>query len=115
MLYELVGIVRPGNFAEVREIVFSAGQLILQQKGVIRGVSNWGVFALPKTLSVHQMRHTQGHYFAMRFDASVATQQAVRQMLALDPRMLRHSSVKLGDGKLTTTSRFGGIKWSALG
>ncbi|KAI1643864.1 ribosomal protein S6 [Daldinia loculata] len=113
MLYELIGIVRPGNLAEVKEIVLTAGQLILQQKGVIRGISNWGVFLLPKATSVHQMRHHSGHYFAMRFDASVGTQQAVRNMLALDPRMIRHASVKLGDGKLSTMSRFGGPEWSS--
>ncbi|KAI1456716.1 ribosomal protein S6 [Annulohypoxylon moriforme] len=111
MLYELIGIARPGNLAEVKEIVLTAGQLILQQKGVIRGISNWGVFLLPKPASVHQMRHHQGHYFAMRFDSSVATQDAVRNMLALDPRMIRHSSVKLGDGKLETMSRFGAPQW----
>ncbi|KAI1485029.1 ribosomal protein S6 [Biscogniauxia mediterranea] len=112
MLYELVGIVRPGNLAEVREIVLGAGQLVLQQKGVIRDISNWGVFSLPKAISKHQMRHHVGHYFAIRFDSSIKTQDAVRNMLALDPRMIRHTSVKLGDGKLTTMSRFKEIDWS---
>ncbi|KAI1840877.1 hypothetical protein JX266_012887 [Neoarthrinium moseri] len=88
-------------------IVMAAGNLILQQRGVIRGVSNWGVFSLPKPTSVHQMRHKTGHYFALRFDASIATQEAVRRVLANDPRMIRYSSVKLGDGKLTTLSKFG--------
>ncbi|KAI1338191.1 ribosomal protein S6 [Xylariaceae sp. FL0016] len=112
MLYEVIGIVRPGNIAEVKEIVLSAGQMILQQKGVIRGLDNWGVFSLPKAISVHQMRHTSGHYFAMRFDASVGTQEAVRNMLRLDPRMVRHTSVRLGDGKLETMARFGAVDWS---
>ncbi|KAI0399887.1 hypothetical protein F4802DRAFT_529876 [Xylaria palmicola] len=51
------------------------------------------------------MRHTRGYYFAMRFDSSITTQEEVRKMLRLDPRMIRHSSVKLGDGKLGTMSR----------
>ena len=90
----------------------AAGQLVLQNQGVIRGVSNWGVFTLPRAVSVHQMRHHHGHYFAMRFDASPAAQQAVRGMLALDPRMIRHSSVRLGDGKLESSSRVGpGVGW----
>ncbi|KAJ8118637.1 hypothetical protein ONZ43_g3954 [Nemania bipapillata] len=96
-------------------IVLAAGQLVLQQKGVIRGLQNWGEFSLPKATSVHQMRHTTGYYFAMRFDASVATQEDVRKMLRLDPRMIRHSSVRLGDGKLSTMSRLGGIDWSKPG
>ncbi|KAI3320358.1 ribosomal protein S6 [Xylariaceae sp. AK1471] len=115
MLYELIGIVRPNNLAEVREIVLAAGQLVLQKKGVIRGLQNWGEFSLPKAISVHQARHTTGHYFAMRFDSSVSTQEEVRNMLRLDPRMIRHSSVKLGDGKLDTMSRMGGIDWSKPG
>jgi small subunit ribosomal protein S6 len=88
---------------------------VLQQKGVIRGLQNWGEFSLPKAISVHQARHTTGHYFAMRFDSSVSTQEEVRNMLRLDPRMIRHSSVKLGDGKLDTLSRMGGIDWSKPG
>ncbi|KAI1827398.1 37S ribosomal protein Mrp17 [Xylaria intraflava] len=116
MLYELIGIVRPGNnLAEVRELIIAAGQLILRQKGVIRGVQNWGKFSLPKAISVHQMRHTTGFYFAMRYDASPATQQDVRNMLRLDPRMIRHSSVKIGDGKLSTMSRLSGANWTNPG
>ncbi|KAI0156684.1 hypothetical protein GGR52DRAFT_565897 [Hypoxylon sp. FL1284] len=112
MLYELIGIARPGNIAEVKEIVLGAGQIVLQQRGVIRGVSNWGVFLLPRSVSANQMRHQTGHYFAMRFDASIATQRAVRNMLALDPRMIRHSAVRLGDGKLASLSRFGAPEWT---
>ncbi|KAI1263936.1 37S ribosomal protein Mrp17 [Xylariaceae sp. FL1019] len=111
MLYELIGIVRPGNMAEVREIVLATGQIILKDRGVIRGIQNWGVFSLPKALSAHQLRHKDGHYFAMRFDASIETQDAVRKSLRLDPRMIRHTSVKLGDGKLGTMSRIGPIDW----
>ncbi|KAI0390397.1 ribosomal protein S6 [Xylariaceae sp. FL0594] len=115
MLYELIGIARPSNLAEVREIVLAAGQLVLQRKGVIRGISNWGEFMLPRSLSVHQARHTTGHYFAIRFDSSVATQEELRRMLRLDPRMIRHSTVKIGDGKLETLSRMGAIDWSRPG
>ena len=93
-------------------IVLAAGQLVLQNRGVIRGISNWGVFLLPRATSVHQMRHHYGHYFAMRFDASPAAQEAVRGMLALDPRMIRSSSVRLGDNKLQSMSRVGpGVEW----
>ncbi|GAP88823.1 putative 30S ribosomal protein s6 [Rosellinia necatrix] len=115
MLYELIGIVRPTKFSEVREIVIAAGQLVLRQKGVIRGVQNWGEFSLPKPTSLHQARHSTGYYFAMRFDASVSTQEEVRKMLRHDPRMIRHSSVRLGDGQLGTMSRMAGINWSRPG
>ncbi|KAK8101105.1 mitochondrial 37S ribosomal protein bS6m [Apiospora kogelbergensis] len=115
MLYELIGIVRPGNLAEVKEIVTTTGALILRERGVIRGLSNWGVFSLPRATSVHQMRHSTGHYFAMRYDGSVETQKSVSKILRNDPRMIRHTSVKLGDGKLDTMSRIGAVGWQRLG
>jgi small subunit ribosomal protein S6 len=90
----------------------TAGSLILQQKGVIRSIANWGVFALPRAVSRNQMRHYNGHYFVMRYDAAVQTQEQVRQTLALDPRVVRSTSVKLGDGKLSTLRKFGGIEWA---
>ncbi|KAI1172962.1 37S ribosomal protein Mrp17 [Nemania sp. FL0916] len=115
MLYELIGIVRPNSLAEVREIVLAAGQLVLKQKGVIRGLANWGEFSLPKATTLNAMRHTTGYYFAMRFDSSVATQEEIRKILRSDPRMIRHSSVRLGDGKLATMSRMGGVSWNKPG
>ncbi|CEJ91825.1 Putative 37S ribosomal protein MRP17, mitochondrial [[Torrubiella] hemipterigena] len=111
MLYELIGIVRPGNLSEVREIANTVGSLVLRNGGVIRGLSNWGVFALPKPLSVHQMQHTHGHYFVMRYDSSSRTHNDVRNSLRLEPRMIRAAHVKLGDGKLNTLSRFGAPEW----
>jgi small subunit ribosomal protein S6 len=49
----------------------------------------------------------------MRFDASSKTQDDVRKTLGLDPRMIKFSSVKLGDGKLESISKIGGnIPWS---
>lgn len=116
MLYELIGIVRPNALAEVKEIVQTTGQLILREKGVIRGLSNWGIFALPRATSAHQMRHSTGHYFALRYDASVATQRNVARVLRTDPRMIRHTMVRLGDGKLDgSVSRIGAIGWQRLG
>ncbi|KAH8902937.1 hypothetical protein BR93DRAFT_919556 [Coniochaeta sp. PMI_546] len=112
MLYEMIGIVCAPNLTEVKEIVLTAGSLILQQGGVIRSLSNWGVFALPRAVSRNQMRHYNGHYFVMRYDASVRTQEQVRQTLGLDPRVVRSTSVKLGDGKLERLSKFGSIEWS---
>ncbi|KAF3770418.1 ribosomal protein S6 [Cryphonectria parasitica EP155] len=111
MLYEMIGIVRPGNLVEVKEIVTVAGQLVLKQGGVIRSINNWGVFTLPRAISKNQALHHNGHYFVMRYDASTKTQQEVCDALRLDPRMIRSTSVKLGDGKLDTMSRFGQIDW----
>ncbi|KAG5970490.1 hypothetical protein E4U30_002191 [Claviceps sp. LM220 group G6] len=114
MLYELIGIVRPGNLSEVREIVHTAGMHILRNEGVVRGLANWGVFALPKPISVHQMRHTHGHYFVMRYDTSAKIHQELRATLKLEPRMIRTAHVKLGDGKLETLAKIGPPSWMEM-
>jgi len=99
-------VVRPGNLSEIKEIARTAGQQILSSRGVIRGITNWGPFLLPKPTTKHQSQHHTGHYFVMRFDASASTQQSVRRSLGLDPRMIRFSVVKIGD-------RLGGREASA--
>ncbi|KAH8668196.1 37S ribosomal protein-like protein Mrp17 [Tricladium varicosporioides] len=112
MLYELIAIVRPGNLLEVKEIARTAGQLILRSGGTIRGLNNWGVFSLPKRTRKHQAQYTQGHYFVMRYDANSAIQDNVRTTLGLDPRMIKFSTVKMGDGTLESLARIGGdVKW----
>ncbi|TKX25727.1 putative 37S ribosomal protein [Elsinoe australis] len=95
-LYELVGIVRPGKLAEVREIAKTTSTVILNAGGVIRGITNWGTFLLPKPQRRHNALHHFGHHFIVRFDSSSRTQHAVRRTLGLDPRMIRYSVVKLG-------------------
>lgn len=45
----------------------------------------------------------------MRYDSSSKIQDDVRKTLGLDPRMIKFSSVKLGDGTLEKTSRIGGL------
>lgn len=59
------------------------------------------------------MQRQEGHYFVMRYDASSKTQGDVRTTLGLDPRMIKFSTVKLGDGKLESISKISGnIPWS---
>ncbi|CAG8980683.1 hypothetical protein HYALB_00007175 [Hymenoscyphus albidus] len=113
MLYELIAIVRPsGNLAEVKEIARTAGSLILRSGGTIRGIQNWGEFALPKRTRKHQAQYTSGHYFIMRYDGSSRIQDDVRTTLGLDPRMIKFTNVKLGDGTLESISKIGGnVAW----
>ncbi|KAF8852607.1 37S ribosomal protein-like protein Mrp17 [Acephala macrosclerotiorum] len=112
MLYELIAVVRPGNLAEVKEIARTAGSLILRNGGTIRALNNWGVWSLPKKTRKHQAQYTDGHYFIMRYDASSKIQDDVRMTLGLDPRMIKFSTVKLGDGTLESISKLGSsIPW----
>ncbi|KAL7272705.1 hypothetical protein RUND412_004469 [Rhizina undulata] len=97
MLYELIAVVRRGNLMEVREIAKTAGMIVLNNGGVVRGYTNWDQLLLPKRTTKHQAQHYFGHYFVMRFDANPATQAQVRKTLGLDPRMIKFSVVKLGD------------------
>ncbi|KAL2358219.1 ribosomal protein S6 [Cryomyces antarcticus] len=96
MLYELIAVVRPGKLFEVKEIARTTGNIVLTAGGVVRGITNWGTFLLPKPLRKHQTLHHTGHYFIMRFDSSARAQHAVRRTLGLDPRMIRYSVVKMG-------------------
>lgn len=47
----------------------------------------------------------------MRFDGSSTIQNDVRTTLGLDPRMIKFSSVKLGDGKLDSLAKIDGKMW----
>ncbi|KAF1922875.1 37S ribosomal protein Mrp17 [Didymella exigua CBS 183.55] len=96
MLYEMIGVVRPGRLTEVKEIAKTAGKIVLERNGVVRGVSNWGTFLLPKAMKKLQTTHHYGHYFIMRFDASARAQHSLRKTMSLDPRMIRYSIVKMG-------------------
>ncbi|CAD6506212.1 BgTH12-07139 [Blumeria graminis f. sp. triticale] len=112
MLYELIAVVRAGNLSWVKEIARTAGSLVVRNGGTIRGIKNWGVFSLPRKTRKHQSMYTEGHYFIMRYDSSIRIQEEIRNTLGLDPRMIKFSSIKLGDGTLEKSSKIGGmIPW----
>ncbi|PHH69963.1 hypothetical protein CDD80_6336 [Ophiocordyceps camponoti-rufipedis] len=103
--------VRPGKVEEVKTIVKTVGTAILENGGVIRGLCNWGVYALPRPISIHQMQHAYGHHFVLRYDSSTGVHRKVRQILRAEPRMLRAVHAKLGDNTLPVLARFGAPAW----
>ncbi|MCJ1257902.1 hypothetical protein MMC24_005730 [Lignoscripta atroalba] len=123
--------VRPGNIAEVKEyydpfrcknsqspriyllntIARTAGAFVLHSGGVVRGITNWGTFLLTKPRRRHQAKYIEGHHFIMRFDCSPATQESVRRMLALDPRMIKFGVVKMGDTLQAIKDVEGKVQW----
>ncbi|KAI9801212.1 MAG: hypothetical protein M1825_003486 [Sarcosagium campestre] len=111
MLYELIAVVRPGKLSEVKEIAKSVGGLVLRSGGVVRGLTNWGPFMLPRRTRVHQATYSEGHYFIMRFDASGRTQSTMRRNLGLDPRMIRFSVVKMADNLEKSATIEGKCVW----
>ncbi|WPH01973.1 Hypothetical protein R9X50_00482700 [Acrodontium crateriforme] len=115
MLYELIGVVRPGrNISEIKEIAKTTGNLVLQSGGVVRGITNWGTFLLPKPARKQGATYHQGHYFILRFDSSARTQHAVRRTLGLDPRMIRYSVVKMGSKLEDIRDVAGKAEWPGI-
>ncbi|RPB29736.1 hypothetical protein L211DRAFT_800221 [Terfezia boudieri ATCC MYA-4762] len=110
MLYELIAVVRPGSLHEVKDIAKTAGLIVLNSGGVVRGYTNWGMLLLPTRAKKHQATYTHGHYFLMRFDSNGKAQQTVRNTLGLDPRMIKFSVVKLGE-RLDQIDSVSGKEW----
>jgi small subunit ribosomal protein S6 len=86
----------PTDRVSTYRIAKTAGNQVLTAGGVVRGITNWGTFLLPKPVRKAGTLYHQGHYFILRFDSSAKTQHAVRRTLGLDPRMIRFSLVKMG-------------------
>ncbi|KAH9839658.1 37S ribosomal protein MRP17, mitochondrial [Teratosphaeria destructans] len=115
MLYELIGVCRPNrSLREIKEITRTTGSIILNSQGVVRGITNWGTFLLPKPARKQGATYTQGHYFIVRFDSSAKTQHAVRRTLGLDPRMIRFSLCKLGSKLEDVKGVPGKVAWDGI-
>ncbi|CAK3978438.1 37S ribosomal MRP17, mitochondrial [Lecanosticta acicola] len=114
MLYELIGAVRPGRGVnEIKEITRTTGNIVLSAGGVVRGVTNWGTFMLPKPARKQGATYREGHYFILRFDSSARTQHAVRRTLGLDPRLIRYSIVQMGTKLEDIKDVAGQAEWGA--
>jgi small subunit ribosomal protein S6 len=96
--------VRPGALTEVRELAKTSGMVILAGGGVIRSLENWDTMLLPSRVRKHQTYYDRAHYFLMRFDSNSTTQKGLRDVLGLDPRMVKFSVVKVGS-KLEEVAR----------
>ena len=80
-----------------RSIARIAGQVVLNRNGVIRNIVNMGVLQLPQRMKAHSAQHFEGHYFLMRFYSGPYVLRDIARHLKMDPRMIRHSVVKLGE------------------
>lgn len=98
MFYELFAIARINDPQAVNKeavkICSTVGKLILNNRGVIRSITNLGPRQLPKIISKEHERHFQGYQFAIAFDSSAAVQQELLRTMRKDPRILRSSVVK---------------------
>jgi len=87
---------------------------VLASGGVVRGITNWGTFLLPKPARKQGAVYKDGHYFILRFDSSAKTQHAVRRTLGLDPRMIRYSVVKMGSTLEEISNVAGKAEWNTM-
>lgn len=98
MYYELFAISRITDplktNKEAVKIVGTLGKLILNNRGIIRGITCIGPKTLPKIISKDQERHFQGYHFMMGFDCSSAVQQELLRTLRRDPRVLRSNIIR---------------------
>jgi len=58
---------------------------------------NLGVMQLPQRMKAHSAYHSEGHYFLLRFYSGPFVIRDIRRHLRMDPRMIRHNVVKLGE------------------
>jgi small subunit ribosomal protein S6 len=102
MLYELVGIARCAGSTggeDAAQLVRLAGRLIVNNRGVVRKIENWGVRPLPKITNINRQSHVVASHFYVKFDASPSVQSEVMRALRRDPRLLRTTVVKLGGNR----------------
>lgn len=85
--------------------------MILSSGGVVRGITNWGVFLLPTPIRRHNAKHDKAHYFIMRFDGSAKLQHTVQRTLHLDPRMVRHNVINMGTSLKAVKDVPGRVPW----
>ena len=86
--------------------------MILSQRGVIRSVANWGQSLLSAPVRRNMQRHEFGHHTVMRFDCAPGTQAAVKKMLMVDPRVIKWTLVRLGDGTLAGGREYADVEWT---
>jgi ribosomal protein S6 len=116
--YELICIIRKGSIQEVREyghhrsfpanfpsVARIAGNTILESNGVIRNIVNMGLIQLPQRMRANRVAHYEGHYFLIRFYSNPFVIKDVRRHLNMDPRMIRHFFVQLGESYLEFVKR----------
>ncbi|KAI8058562.1 30S ribosomal protein S6 [Syncephalis plumigaleata] len=96
--YELVCIAR-GRLPKQHfsELLRTSARCVLNNGGVVRGFVNLGERELPYRMKRHQLYHTRGYYWLMHFDANPATVKTLTEKLLIDTRVIRQTTIKLGD------------------
>ncbi|ORX81710.1 30S ribosomal protein S6 [Basidiobolus meristosporus CBS 931.73] len=95
--YELVCISRARlSEPNLADLLRKTATQVMERGGVVRGFENMGEQALPYRMKRHQTYHSEGRYWLMHFDANPNTLTTMDAKLRVDPRVIRHTFIKLG-------------------
>ncbi|OZJ04951.1 hypothetical protein BZG36_01746 [Bifiguratus adelaidae] len=95
--YELVCIARSNLLqANLKDLVRTSTLQILDHGGVVRGFQNLGDRPIPHRIKKHQVYHNDGKYWLMHFDTNPTVVEGLTKKLRTDPRVIRHTVVRLG-------------------
>jgi ribosomal protein S6 len=88
-------IARAGSStADIHALLTKLNKVVLENKGVVAGVSNWGVQALAYRMKAHQEFHSQGRFMQLKFVVSPTALKELERNMKLDERVLRFMTLK---------------------
>nr|CAG4646708.1 EOG090X0IQO [Macrothrix elegans] len=93
--YELSLIVRSLARPELISSLKRAAETVVQQGGVLRQFHFLGKNPLPNRMKAHNVWHTEGNYFIMKFDAPSSSLEILNDELRRDIDLVRSHVVKL--------------------
>jgi len=97
-LYELLVInTHFREFVHIKDLVQTTATHVMNNGGVVRSVNNWGTKVLPQRMRAHKQWHTAGDYWTMHYDASPKLMNSVVSRLRQDPRVIRWTTIKMGE------------------
>ncbi|KAI0790841.1 ribosomal protein S6 [Abortiporus biennis] len=96
--YQLVCISAHYNeITHIKNLVRQTASHVLKSGGVVRKLDSWGTRSLPQRIKAGNTVHNFADYWAMDFDTSPATVNSLRNLLRVDPRVLRSTVIKQGE------------------
>ncbi|KAI0344603.1 hypothetical protein BDW22DRAFT_1354694 [Trametopsis cervina] len=82
------------EYRHIKDLVTVCAEHVMKNGGVVRNIESLGTLTLPTRM---KKTHDIGDYWTMNFDASPRILTSLREILHYDPRVLRMTTLKLGD------------------
>mmetsp|Transcript_18632 Transcript_18632/g.29031 ORF Transcript_18632/g.29031 Transcript_18632/m.29031 type:complete len:148 (+) Transcript_18632:706-1149(+) len=94
-LYNITAIARPTRSGtELHTLLNKLSLLVLEKKGVVAGIKNWGEQDLAYTMRSRKEYHSRGHFVQLRYVVSPETLRELERTMKLDERVLRFMTIK---------------------